>query len=600
MCASCSLVFSVLAPLAAFAVSASAATAIPAGGRDVLDADALERAVLTGGKERVRGEVIDTPHGRGWRVELLDDKAGPFQIQLRAPVVREVKQGDKMLLTFQARCVPGSTADGKGGARVVVEIKDPPDYTKLGQDAFEVGAAWETMFIPFPANATWKDGATHAILMPGGRRQTLELAALRLIDYGPDFPMEKLPRPYLHYPGRDDDAPWRKEALERIERIRTTDLVVEVTDATGKPVSDARVGVALKRHQFGFGAAVKAKLLMGADARVAKYREMVDANFSRIVLENDLKPFGWEAGRSNSGMEFRNEWSVGALKWAQDRGMSVRGHYLCWGPWEKWSEELKSDPKMIRRRVMSHLEDVIAGAGRYVNEWDAVNHPVGWESPRNTVDRVISPQFYADVINAARKRVKVPLFVNEDQVFREGRQQDEYFQAIETLIQQGAKPHGIGNMAHFHSSFLPAPTEMLRISDRFAKLVSNLEITEFDVITNGDEDLQADWLRDCLIMAYSHPAYSGFMLWVFWEGAGWKPEAALWRKDWSEKPNAKVWRDLVWDRWATKTGGATGDNGAWSARGHEGLYEITVEKDGKRATSTHRFLKNGKPARVTW
>lgn len=249
---------------------------------------------------------------------------------------------------------------------------------------------------------------------------------------------------------------------------------------------------------------------------------------------------------------------------------------------------------------MNHLNEIIAGAGKYADEWDGVNHPVGWSDPRSTVDQVIAPDFYADVFKAARTRVKVPLYVNEDQVFREGRQQEEYFHAIETLIAQGAKPDGIGNMAHFHSSFLPAPTEMQRISDRFAKLVPNLEITEFDVTTNGDEQLQADWLRDCLIMAYSHPAYSGFVLWVFWEGAGWKPETALWRKDWSEKPNAKVWRDLVWNKWATKANGSTDAKGSYSTRGHLGLYEITIEKDGQRKVVSETFGKGSKAVRVTW
>jgi hypothetical protein len=123
---------------------------------------------------------------------------------------------------------------------------------------------------------------------------------------------------------------------------------------------------------------------------------------------------------------------------------------------------------------------------------------------------------------------------------------------------------------------------MLRISDRFAALVPNLELTEFDVITNGDEELQADWLRDTLIMAYSHPAYSAMMLWVFWEGAGWKPETALWRTDWSEKPNAKVWRELVCKLWRTNASGQTDADGIFSARGHRGLYEVTIEISGKK------------------
>ena len=124
---------------------------------------------------------------------------------------------------------------------------------------------------------------------------------------------------------------------------------------------------------------------------------------------------------------------------------------------------------------------------------------------------------------------------------------------------------------------------MLRVSDRFAALVPNLELTEFDVDTNGDEQLQADWLRDTLIMAYSHPAYSGFILWVFYEGAGWKPETALWRKDWTPKPNGQIWQDLVRGAWLTKATGTTNKKGTWQTRGHRGLYEVTVETGGKKS-----------------
>jgi GH35 family endo-1,4-beta-xylanase len=262
--------------------------------------------------------------------------------------------------------------------------------------------------------------------------------------------------------------------------------------------------------------------------------------------------------------------------------MKTRGHYLCWGPWDDWSEKLKDQPTAIRQKIMSHVDEIIRGAAGLVDEWDAVNHPVGWESPRRTVDQVIGPELYADVFKAARARTGVPLWINEDQVFREGRQQDEFYDCIKGLVAQGVRPDGIGNQAHFHSSYLPGGPEMLRISDRFASLVPNLELTEFDVITNGDEELQADWLRDTLIMAYSHPAYSAVMLWVFWEGAGWKPETALWRKDWSEKPNAKVWRELVCKLWRTQAIGETDQSGLLGAHGHRGLYEVTVEIAGKK------------------
>ena len=576
-----------LAAISLLCASTYAAT-IPEGGKDMLPADWQGAAKPMGSSKLWKTEAADLAgHGKGWRVTVADDTAGPFQLQLSAPVEGQVKAGDRILVAFDARCLPGSSTDGKGRVQVFVEIKEPPNYEKLGQDAADITSEWQTIFVPFPARIDSKSGVTFASLLPGGKKQTLEIANMRLLNFGADFDITKLPRPYIAYPGREADAPWRKLALERIAKYRTTDIAIEVVNEDGTPVPDAKISIALKRHTFAFGAAVKAKLLMGEGPDSIKYRDMIDENFSAIVLENDLKPFAWNEGTSTQSKSYQPEWTLNALAWAKSRGLKSRGHYLCWGPWEPWSEKLKDDPQAIRDRVMKHLDSVMKGAGGLVDEWDAVNHPAGWEDPRNTVDKVLGPEFYADIFKAARARSGLPLWINEDQVFRPGRQQDEFYECIKDLIARGAAPDGIGNQAHFHSSFLPGPEEMLRISDRFAALVPNLELTEFDVITNGDEQLQADWLRDVLTMAYSHPAYSGMILWVFWEGAGWKPETALWRNDWSEKPNAKVWRDLVCGQWRTQATGKTDPHGTFSARGHRGLYEVSVEVGGK--TRVHSF-----------
>ena len=563
------------------------AGSVPDGGRNVLPQAWQGRAEFHGNQKLAKAAAADFGGGRqGWRMEVLDDQAGPSKLQLTAPVDGSVKLGDKLLFTFDARCVAGSSADGMARGQVMVEIKDPPNYPKLGQDVFEVGAQWTTVYVAFPANIDAKPGLTHAMVMPGGRKQTVEIANLRLLNFGANFDMTQLPRPRLEYPGRAADAPWRKAALERIEKIRTTAIGVEVVDATGQPVPGAKVSMELKRHAFAFGTAVKARFLMGTDPGTSKYREMVDEHFDSIVLDNDLKPIGWDGGASNTGKSYRRDWSLKALAWAKERGMWVRGHYLCWGPWEPWSQQLKDQPEAIKARIMNHLDGVLTATTGLVDEWDAVNHPVGWSSPRATVDQVVGSDLYADVFKAARAKTGAPLWINEDQVFRPGRQQEELYLLIQDLIAHGTRPDGIGNQAHFHSSSLPGAEELLRISDRFAALVPNLEITEFDINANGDEQLQADWLRDCLIMAYSHPAYRAFMLWVFWEGTGYKPDLALWHTDWTEKPNGKVWRELVNEQWHTKASGSTNPAGIFNTRGHRGLYEITVTAGARKLTQT--------------
>jgi hypothetical protein len=72
------------------------------------------------------------------------------------------------------------------------------------------------------------------------------------------------------------------------------------------------------------------------------------------------------------------------------------------------------------------------------------------------------------------------------------------------------------------------------------------------------------------------------MIWGFWEGRHWRPDAALWRKDWSLKPNGRVWTELTRKTWWTDEQGKTDRRGRWSTRGFLGDYEIEV---------------NGKPAR---
>ena len=79
--------------------------------------------------------------------------------------------------------------------------------------------------------------------------------------------------------------------------------------------------------------------------------------------------------------------------------------------------------------------------------------------------------------------------------------------------------------------------------------------------------MQADYARDFLTICFSHPAIRGFLMWGFWEGAHYKPIAAMIRRDWSTKPNYTVWNDLLYNRWWTDERGTTGPDDVWRTRG---------------------------------
>jgi hypothetical protein len=94
--------------------------------------------------------------------------------------------------------------------------------------------------------------------------------------------------------GRELDAPWRKEAEERIAKRRQGRLTIRVVDAAGQAIAGAKVKVAMKQHLFSFGSAVDVGLLsdLGTTWPAAvqiSYRDTVDELFSRLVPENGLR-----------------------------------------------------------------------------------------------------------------------------------------------------------------------------------------------------------------------------------------------------------------------------------------------------------------------
>ena len=84
-----------------------------------------------------------------------------------------------------------------------------------------------------------------------------------------------------------------------------------------------------------------------------------------------------------------------------------------------------------------------------------------------------------------------------------------------------------------------------------------------------------------LIAVFSHPAYSSFLLWGFWEGSHWKPEAASWNKDWSVRARGKVLEEWIGKKWHTEVTLKTDAKGRVNWRGFPGWYVATVASETK-------------------
>lgn len=402
------------------------------------------------------------------------------------------------------------------------------------------------------------------------------------------------------YEGSKSDASWRAEACARIERIRKAPLKVQVVDAQGKPIRDARVHVQQKRHAFGFGNILNPTTFQLEDEDGRIYRRIFAEHFNKTTLESGFRWHNWYLPARRGKLDEHKRLLDRMIRFCRAGNIPIRGHYLSWAPLTRehyTPTDYRKNPSKLWPELSAHIDEMLAFTDGRIAEWDVVNHIVGWGETMATVTD--SNEIYAQIIRYARSKTDTPLWVNEGQILPGGSRTEAYEKMVRFLVENKVAPDGIGFMAHFKDSTLRPIEGIQEIYDRFAQFGVPLQLTEFDIDTR-DEQLQADYLRDVMTITFAHPSFSGIVMWGFWEGRHWRPNGALWRKDWSIKPAGKMWKELVFKTWWTDEEGITGASGNCEFSAFLGDYEIIVKDAGRTVQAKTTVDKSGRPVTINF
>jgi uncharacterized protein (TIGR03437 family) len=520
--------------------------------------------------------------------------ANPWDIRPRCFSTLAARQNDVVAVTFWMRAI--AAPGGLGLASFVLERNDSP-YTKSVTYTAAAGSDWKKFEVPFTMAETYAANAYNFSFWVTYANQEIEIGGIGILDYGPGVPFADLGLSTWPYAERAADAPWRAAAAARIDRYRKGDLAVIVRDDGGNAIPGAAVHVKMKRHAFGFGTAVAGDVLQNPGADGQLYRDALKSLFNKVVTENALKwpPFeSW--GRAQADY---------MLPWFADNGIAmVRGHNVIWPGAQYLPADVQNmltakpvDAAALRARVNRHIADVMAYAKGQVTEWDVLNEPFTNKDLQAVLGDAEMTSWFRQA-RAADPTVK--LYINDYSILESGgydlQHINGYAGIIQSMLSSGAPIDGIGLQSHFDSN-LTAPSRALELIDKFAAFGKDLQVTEFDVSV-ADEQVQADYTRDFLTVCFSHPAMKGFMIWGFWEGAHWEPQAAMIRRDWSTKPNYDAWHDLIYRQWWTDTGGVTAADGVFRTRGFLGDYDIDVTINGVTKTYPLTLASNTEPAYV--
>ncbi len=567
------------------------AQAAPPGGKSLFQQPGID-ALTLGNNAKGKAEKVSVD-GQSFkealRLTTLESSTNPWDVQVEATISQAVTTGDVLLAEFWMRAAQTNVESGEASSEFGFERLGEP-WTKAISYNLSAGPQWRKFSIPFTIVENLDAGKSHVYFRMGYRPQAFEIADFKLTTYGTSVKVADLPQTKLTYVGEETDAPWRKEAQDRIDKIRKGDLTIIVKDSEGNPLPGAKVAVRMKRHDFGFGTAVVAKDLATEGGDNDRYQKEVERLFNRVVFENDLKWGPWEDGASNTGY-WRREYVQEAMKWLSQRNFDVRGHNMVWGTWRYLPAEVKAlenDPKALEAKIENRIKDVGGTMKGQLVEWDVVNEPV----PEHQLTDILGNQAMITWYKTARQADPKPLlFVNDYPSPDTTGHLDSYDQTIQYLIQNGAPLGGIGLQGHVGSSPWSIPA-LLQTLDKLGAHGLPVEITEYDTDIK-DEQLDAQFLKDFMTAVFSHPSTNAFLMWGFWDGAHWHNKAPIFNQDWTEKPSGLAYEQLVLHDWWTNADGTTDDKGIYQIRGFLGSYEVTVTNGSKAVVVQAQLAKGG-------
>jgi GH35 family endo-1,4-beta-xylanase len=531
-------------------------------------------------------------------LNVFQTRAHSWDNIVRFPITQPIARDDVLLLIFWINNTDSS--DARHNMIFDFEAKGHAGDSPLYQSAL-IKPGWRQWLLPFQAKQDSEPGQARIQIHLGDMQGQFQLAGVTLINFENQYALEQLPRSihHLEYNGQEADAIWRQKALQRIENIRTAPLEVQVVNRYGDPVCGAHVAVHMQQPAFGFGSAISSNMLLEDNNQAKKYQKKLrdltgdGRSFNIVTLKNALKWPAWEDDYTWGSREQVRQ----IIAWIAEQNIKVRGHNLLWPNWENMPSDLRArsfDSFYLRDRIRNHIFDVAAfpGLQGYIAEWDVLNEILNHS---DLIDAMTSRKIYIDCFRwAAAAAPHARLYINENDIIVVSDSLQQSISALKSIIselrQADAPVDGIGLQGHMGDNLTP-PETLLEIFDQFAALDLDLSITEYDAV-NTQEQIAADYMRDVLIAAFSHPRVRNFIMWGFWDGAHWKGDSPIFRQDWSLKPSGRVFIDYVFDHWWTNSSGTTNSQGLFSTRAFLGDYEISVSIKGHTTTIAHTLTQD--------
>ena len=497
------------------------------------------------------------------------------------PIEKEnYDEGRVFLASFEAKTIKSSLETGE--AKLNLLFRQTSNYKDNIVATQSISSNWQKYNVPFQSTVDLAKEDFKFVFHYGFKPQSFQIKNLKFEVFPEGTDISSLPKTLITYKGMEPDANWRKSAEARIEKIRKSDFLLQLTKK-GKPIENKKLSIELIEHNFPFGAAVNAKQIVENPEYYTNFKEA----FNHVVLANALKIKAWR-------WKQKRPTTLKALEILNKDGYKVKGHVLIWPGFNHLTPEFKEqeeNPEAVIKLMGNHVNTMLDVTKGKVSRWDVVNEAY----TNQDLQRITGSEeiIYDGFRKLKEKQPNVLAFTNEYGIISKGgldtKKQQWYYDFVKRIDKNtNGMIDGIGIQCHIGSDLTP-PDKVLRLLNYYASLNKQISISEFTMDIQ-DLDVREQYTRDFMIAAFSHPNVSEFLFWGFVEDE--RKKVDIYNKDWTIGAMGKAYFSLVHDKWKTHLVGETNDEGKVTGSGFYGKYKYTFVEEGKVVSGIFNLKPN--------
>lgn len=358
----------------------------------------------------------------------------------------------------------------------------------------------------------------------------------------------------------------------QIKTSRMADATLRIMNVDNTPLANQEVTIEQTRHQFLFGTAAFDLLPLtngqyqGEELEKAQSRaEKLVALFNAATL-----PFYWARFEPERGKPLTEE-TKRAAQWCIERGLTVKGHPLCWHTLTAdWLLSMTNE-EILQAQLARIQRDVFDFRG-LIDMWDVINEAVImpiFDKYDNGITRLCKDLGRIKTVKTMFEATRAEnpsaiLLINDFDV------SPAYDILVEGCLEAGIKIDIIGIQSHMHQGYWGVE-KTLKVLEQFERFHLPIHFTETTLVsghlmppeivdlndyqveewptTPEGEVRQVEETLQHYKTLFAHPLVEGITWWDLSDGGWLNAPAGLLRRDGSSKPAYDELLKLVKGEW---------------------------------------------------